>query len=132
MHIPYFINVDVELISEEDLHPLEDELKEKISILLSERRGGKYALNFECASYKEGGVSGILEQLTSVLSGLSESCSQLLANCESRRLDVGYNSGAEGWVYGKISSELLSKVSELGFDLYISVYGLNAAASGKK
>ena len=129
MSRPYFINVDVELSSSDDISSVAIELGDRIGVMLNEQVGTAYHLNFECVGYSgDGGVSNVIDTLLKLLEGLSLSSKKYISNCDKKSIDIGYNSGAEGWLYSKISNDLLIRVAGLGFELNISLYGIEPTA----
>ncbi|AUM14731.1 hypothetical protein [Ketobacter alkanivorans] len=119
-----FINVDLELYSKEDLSSIASELKGRIYPLTNEYVDDVYNLAFEC-SMNDQEPSVVLEKFLALLDQLSDESALLLASCDKKMFDIGYDSGDDGFVSNNISNELLRKVTALGFDIKVTVYPIS-------
>lgn len=133
MSKPTYINIDLELSSIEDLSFIADELGNKIFVLLNEKVGEEYRLNFEChLKNHEDEEPLYLKTLTNFLNfidELSENSKSKLSKCHRKVLDIGYYSGSIGFLYTSVPNSLLSRIVNSGFDLNISIYGYEVDTS---
>ncbi len=121
---PNFLNVDFELRSPTELSSLLVPLGSNIVVLVDEKAGDDFLLNFEI--YSEAttdSISNKLELFLNLLDGLDPISLETLAQCHSRVVDIGFESGSNGWLYSKIPSKLLESISKYNFDICISIYG---------
>ena len=119
-----FINVDLELHSEEALLTIVEELKGKIIILTNDYIGSEYNLVFECSVNNNDPVP-VIEKFINLLNSLSKKSKILLNKCSRKIFDIGYDSGEEGFISNCIPCSLLSKIVDLGFEMKITVYQLD-------
>lgn len=123
---PHLINVDFEFTSQHDLSDLVCELKDKVDILTSEIIDNEYHLRFELRTLKEpiDGSAEIINSFLNLIDELPDQSKRTIYNCNKKVIDLGFNSGHEGWLYSSISSQVLKKISDTGFQLNISIYGI--------
>ena len=107
---PHFINVDFELSSLKDLCPLIAELDEKIEVLFNEKIENNHHLNFE---YSISGADAEPYKIINIffddLECLSNDSKKIIEECNKKVIDIGYNSGTEGWQYNILPSIVLKK-----------------------
>jgi hypothetical protein len=121
MSKPEFVNIDMELSSSEDLSPIANELDGKIYVLQNKFEGEDYKLSFEC-SLNEDQPSNVLAQYVKLINGLSENSKDLLKKCNSRILDLGYESGMGSVLSNSIPSAVISDLVTLKFDFVVTIY----------
>lgn len=119
-----FINVDLELLSNENLLPIAEELKGKVFLLTNEYIDSEYNLAFECSTNEEEPLP-VIEKFITILNSLSPKSKKLLKTCSKRIFDIGYDSGEDGFISNSIPCSLLSEIVDLGFELKITVYQLD-------
>ncbi len=119
-----FINVDLELSSVESLASLAEELSEKIFILKNEFFESEYQLAFEC-TLNASEASSVFDTFLKLVDSLSKISKEKLSRCHGRVLDIGYESGEEGFVANMLSSNMLGQVAGYGFSINITVYPLD-------
>lgn len=126
---PHFINVDFELSSLKDFSSLINELAEKIEVLFNERVENHHHLNFEYSiSDSDAEPHKIINIFFDDLERLSNDSKKIIEECNKKVIDIGYNSGTEGWQYNMLPSIVLKKISDNGFQLNISIYGVEPHA----
>jgi hypothetical protein len=126
---PHFINVDFELSSLKDFSPLIAELNENIEVLFNEKVENKNHLNFEYSiSGSEVEPFKIISMFFNDLEKLSGDGKKIIEACDKKVIDIGYNSGTEGWQYNMLPNIVLKKISDNGFQLNISIYGIDPHA----
>jgi hypothetical protein len=107
------------------LSPLIIEFKGKIEILLNEKIDNRYHLNFEYSILEsEGEPSKIIGMFFEAIENLSPDGKEVFDGCEKKVIDIGYNSGAEGWQYSVLPNVVIKKIADEGFQLNISIYGI--------
>ena len=111
----------MELSSSEDLSPIANELDGKIYVLQNKFEGEDYKLSFEC-SLNEDQPSNVLAQYVKLINGLSENSKDLLKKCNSRILDLGYESGMGSVLSNSIPSAVISDLVTLKFDFVVTIY----------
>lgn len=123
---PHFINVDFELTSQHELSSLFYELKDKVDILTNEKIDNEYHLCFELRTLEESidGPEKLITSFVDLIDSLSDQSKKAISNCSKRVIDLGFNSGNEGWLYSSIPSQALKIISDSGFQLNISIYGI--------
>lgn len=126
---PHFINVDFELSSLKDFSSLINELAKKIEVLFNEKIENNHHLNFEYSiSGPDAEPHKIISMFFDDLEVLSNSSKKIIEECDKKVIDIGYNSGTEGWQYNMLPSVVLKKISDNGFQLNISIYGIEPHA----
>ena len=119
-----FINVDIELSSIEDLSIIAKELEGQIFLLQNEFEDDIYRLSFEC-SLSDETASSVIERFLSLLDSLTAEQKMLIANCSSRILDIGYESGDKAITTNLLPASLLRRLSEYEINLVITLYPLD-------
>ena len=126
---PHFINVDFELSSLKGLSSLIAELDERIEVLFNEKIENNHHLNFEYSiSNSDVEPHKIISIFFDDLEVLSNGSKKIIEECDKKVIDIGYNSGTEGWQYNMLPSVVLKKISDNGFQLNISIYGIEPHA----
>lgn len=116
-----FINVDLELSSLESLAPLADELDGKVFVLQNGVVDSEYQLAFECLM--DGSeADAVCNAFIELIGSLSSASKDILSRCNSRVLDIGFDSGEDCIVTNLISGKLLVQIASYGFDIKITVY----------
>ncbi len=121
METPNFINVDLELSSENDLSLIASELKDRIFILDEGFSGSEFSLRFEC-SLNETQPEPVLKEFIKLIRTLSNEAMALLGSTTQKIVDIGFDSGNQYQFTTRISNTVLSELSSLGFEIVITIY----------
>ncbi len=121
METPNFINVDLELSSENDLSLIANELKGRIFILDEGFSGSEFSLRFEC-SLNETQPEPVLKEFIKLIRTLSNEAMALLGSTTQKIVDIGFDSGNQYQFATRISNTLLNELSSLGFEIVITIY----------
>lgn len=123
MEVTRFFNVDLDVESAEDLHPLGDALRTSTMALQCERlEDGKWRLCLELLrdpADAETAVIGFLDALAL----LSEDALRIWRNASKRSFNVGIQAGSGPWWRGTFAAAMLRAVADHEAVLEITVYG---------
>jgi len=128
---PSFINIDLELCAEDDLYLIAQEWGDQVMVLYyGENKADKHGFQLivECSCTIEL-PEAVLQAFLDLLKKLSPEAQQLLAQCDKKILDIGYDSGNDGRVITHpISNQILSELSQFGFYIHLTIYPLQEAS----
>ncbi len=125
MSSPTFLNLDLELKSEEDLEPLAAHLDKYASLLYMGEREGLFLLIAEPAS---GGLPGVsaeacTEEMLNTIESLPEHLLALFRGSRQRLFDYGFESGSGSKpCLAELPAAQLERMSRLGLGLRVTVY----------
>lgn len=108
----------------ESLASLAEELHGRIFVLQNGVVDEKYQLAFECL-FDGADAMSVFDSFLILIESLSKASKEKLSRCNSRILDIGYESGEDGIITNTLSATLLSQVAGYGFDIKITVYPID-------
>ena len=120
-----FLNLDLDLESNEDLTPLANYFSEKAEVLYNGKGGGGYKLTAEPRIGGHPGSSPELctQEMLATLGELSRDLLLLFRACRSRIFDYGFNGGlAAPPLSIVLPSAQLARIAQLEIDLRVTVY----------
>lgn len=120
-----FLNIDLDLESENDLSLLIQELGDSVVIMNNESVDGVHRVSLELAGLV-GNPEYILDQYFSVMRKLSIESRSLWDGCRKKEFDLGFESeyGASGSLQETISIKSINSLSSLGASVAITIYAL--------
>lgn len=128
----FFINLDLELYSKEDLTLLHDELKDRVFILHNgfiKVEGEKYyLLSLESnLDYDYLNSSDVIDKLTlnicELITKLSPESRQLWDNCYQKIFNYGYESGVKPFPFSnQLFADTIKKIASLDGSVKITIY----------
>ncbi len=121
METANFINVDLELSSDNDLSLIASELKGRVFILDEGFTGSEFSLRFEC-SLNETQPEPVLKEFIKLIRTLSDEAMALLGSTTQKIVDIGFDSGNQYQFTTRISNAVLNELSSLGFEIVITIY----------
>lgn len=126
--LPEFLNVDLEIESDESLDYIANEFGDKVFVLRNGPwRGTKNLLAVQVHETVNRDPDSIINVLCDLIAELSAKSKALWRRCEFRRFDVGIGSGTSEAKQFKalcltLSPETLKRVSALSAEVAITVY----------
>ena len=115
-----FLNIDLDLESDEDISDLVTEIGTKLIVMRDHTVSGVHHASFETTLSTE---NEIIAEYSSVISGLTDTSKRLWERCSKRSFDFGYDSGdAPNDFRSVISAESVSKIKEMGAEVAITIY----------
>lgn len=119
-----FLNIDLDIESEEDISPIIREWGERISVHRNEFLGDRYFGTFETL---RSGVSEIIKEYFDLVEGLSPSARAVWDAAEKRVFDFGYESGTQpGNFHSEISAECVARLAKIGGSVVVTIYPVPA------
>lgn len=117
-----FINVDLQLESENNLGTLIDELGDAIHVLRHDTTDGKSLVSFEVASDLPDAES-TLRELLSLVERLSDDGMAIWTGCESRMADIGFQSSIYSGSYSTaLQLATVRRLSQLDMGVTVTIY----------
>ena len=118
-----FLNIDLDIVSKNDIAPIIDEFGDQVCVLNNESRDGNYCASFETVCTEE---NKIIETYVALVNDLSPGTRKLWNECTLREFDFGYSSGETPSTFrSKISSKSVKELSEVGGSIVITIYPIN-------
>ena len=120
-----FLNIDLDIESDEDLSPLVSEMSATVSVMRNEWIDSSY-----CASFETGaaGENGITKEYVSLIEGLTAEGQRLWQGCSKREFDIGYESGeTPNDFHSILSAESIFSLAKLGSSVAITIYPIRKA-----
>lgn len=128
----FFINLDLELYSQENLTLLHDELKDKVLILnnyFREDNQEKYYFlslesNLDCDNLQSlDAIDKLTLDLCELIAKLSPKSRQLWDNCYQKIFDYGYESGLKPFSFSnQLSANAIKRIALLDGSVKITIY----------
>lgn len=107
-----FLNIDLDIESQDDISPVVKEFSSKLTVMRNDHSKGMYYASFETGYSEE---NEIIEEYVNIIEGLSPEARAIWNNCLKKEFDFGYEGGDKPNDFrSKIrakSIELLAKVS---------------------
>ncbi len=120
-----YLNLDVELESENDLTPLVEHLGEEIFVLCNQQVKTIFYTSFEPKYFEEGqnNPENHTRHILGLLDKLPDSLREMWNKCSSKIFDFGFDSGfAPCPFHADLSPESLQGISAIGANVRISIY----------
>jgi hypothetical protein len=115
-----FLNIDLDLESDEDISDLVTEIGTKLIVMRDHTVSGVHHASFETTLPTE---NEIIAEYSSVILRLTETSKRLWERCSKRCFDFGYDCGdAPNDFRSIISAESVSKIKEMGAEMAITIY----------
>ena len=127
-----YLNTDLDLVSADELAPLAAAFESRglLRLHVSRRDDGLCHATFEDGAQHAEPAPNVAAMLA-VVESLERPMRVVWDGCVVRRLDVGYECGAEPWGFGQeLSSGLLARMAALGLSLRITLYPPAPASEG--
>jgi len=119
-----FLNIDLDLESEDDLTIIVDEFGDNVIVLSNEKNFGLHKLSFELAG-EIGNSEYLLTQYFSLICSLSSKAREIWDRCLKREFDLGFECGHGPIdIQEKISNSLIIELSELNVSITVTVYSV--------
>jgi|GEM_PF-3685835 len=120
---PSFLNLDVDVISEDDLTPIEEAIGEHGFVLGNQRVDGLCYLSFEPGYIEEPTPELCAIELVRLINSFNNQAKELWFNSKSRTFNFGFESGVSEPYYSSVLSvETLKGISLLEASIKITVY----------
>jgi hypothetical protein len=117
-----YINLDIDLISSEDLSPLASQLEKNTFILRNQQVEGRFYFSFEPLPYTKTPENSA-KIVLALLQGLPSELKGLWASASSKVFNFGFESGVAPPPYiSELSTETLGQIAELGASIAITIY----------
>ena len=118
-----FLNIDLDLESENDLQPLIDAWGEEIFVLGLDNDDGIWRGSFETM---EDEAEKIIDKYYQLVTGLSPVLRELWDNTNQRIFDIGFEAGSELRIFqSHLSEQSIAKINSIGGRLTITIYANN-------
>jgi len=120
-----YLNLDVELESENDLTALVEHLGEEIFVLCNEQLESIFYTSFEPKYFEEekNNPENHTRHILGLLEKLPGSLREMWNECNSKIFDFGFDSGfAPGPFHADLSPESLQGISAIGANVRITIY----------
>jgi len=115
-----FLNIDLDIESNEDITPIIDEWGDRISVLRNEEVNGVYYGSFETSC---SGIEEILNEYFVLINSLTPQSRKIWDNAQRKDFDFGYESGEQpNNFHSRVSPDLLTKLVEVGGEVVITIY----------
>lgn len=117
-----FLNVDLELKSQQDISLIINELGDNVLILHQENKQDYYSVRLELAQdAKNPDIT--INCFCDLIKNLSEDTRKVWNNCEVKVFDIGYESGIKpNYFISKIQPDTIQRVANLGASINITIY----------
>ena len=115
-----FLNIDLDIESNDDLTPLAKEWGSRVSTHRLEEIEGKYFGSFETGY---GSITEILDEYVSLISNLSESSKMIWKNALKREFDFGFETSS--WpsnIRVSVDARFISKLADVSGSVAVTVY----------
>lgn len=121
MNAARYLNVDCILRSEKSLAKSLSSLKDDVFILWDESLNGGSFIGLETNLVDTSGPEEDIAEFLRLFD--SPSLLEALSKCQEKTFDIGFESGDSGDLVDVIiSSDIVNKISELGFSIKIRIY----------
>jgi hypothetical protein len=123
MKPPYFLNVDLDIVSKSSLRSLARELGNQVSVMFSGRINGRHCLFLETAGV-EVSQDAIIASLCALIEGLSPRNRQVWDAALRKEFDLGYESRLRSQRANRfrIRPSTIRRVAELGASVAVTLY----------
>ncbi|MCK5831207.1 MAG: hypothetical protein KAH20_12995 [Methylococcales bacterium] len=118
-----FLNIDLDIVSKNDLAPIIEEFGDQVCVLNNEWSNGNYYASFETGYTEE---NKIIETYVALVNDLSPDAGKLWNECILREFNFGYNCGETPHAFrSKVSSKSVKGLSEIGGSIVVTIYSIN-------
>lgn len=115
-----FLNIDLDIESNEDTSLIADEFGDRVTVMRNEYHESLYCASFETGYSKE---NKIIEEFVCLVKGLSPEAKELWNNCTKRVFDFGYQSGEKPYSFhSNISANSINLLAEIGGSVVVTIY----------
>ena len=116
-----FLNVDLEIESDEPLQPLADYFGDKVIVLSCGERGNYYQAAFEAPS--EGDPDTLIGYFCTLIESLRKKERKMWDSAFLRDFNLGYESGLEPQCFeSKLRSTTISRIRDIGASITVTIY----------
>lgn len=117
-----FLNIDLDIESEEDISLIIEEFGDRVTIHRSELYEGKYYASFSTGFMRE---NEIIQEYRSLVEGLTPEAKRVWDSCSKREFDFGYESGeTPNNFHSRVSAGSIKSLAKLGGSVAITIYPL--------
>ena len=115
-----FLNIDLDIESEQDITPLVEFWGDELVVFRLEVENGVWFGSFETS---ENTVDDIIEKYCQLVSDLSPELKNIWDGARKRVFDIGFNAGYAPRMYQfSLAKEAISKLSNIGGSIAVSIY----------
>lgn len=115
-----FLNIDLDIESDEDIELLVSEIGKRATTMRNENEAGKYVASFEAADGEE---NEIIAEYKSIIDALSTEAKAMWDNCTKKDFDFGYESGDKpNDFHSRLSKDSIAAINDFGGEIVITIY----------
>lgn len=116
-----FLNIDLDISSEEDISELIIEIGNNTCVLNNSCEEGIFVATFE-TGYQE--PNQIINEFVSIINELSPKAKNQWEGCKAREFNIGYDGGEIPSVFvSALSGNSIKGISEINGEVVITIYG---------
>ncbi len=116
-----FLNIDLDISSEEDISELVIEIGKNTCVLNNSSEEGVFEATFETGGQEP---NQIINEFVSIINELSPKAKAQWEDCKSREFNIGYDGGESPNVFvSALSGSSIKGISEINGEVVITIYG---------
>ena len=120
----HFLNVDLDLVSADDLSSLIQEFGDDVIVMNDTWLEGEHHVSFELGAGESIEPDYLIECFYTLVQKLSTPSKLLWKNCKSRVFDLGFESGTTPRSYhAHLSVKTIESLSKIDAQVAITIYG---------
>jgi len=117
-----FLNMDLDIESEENIDSIIEEFGDHVSIMRNEKENNLFYASFETFLNEE---NDIIEKYVSLINSLSPLTRKIWDKCIKKEFDFGYESGiVPNNFHSRINTNSVAQLASVGGNISITIYPL--------